>query len=70
MQGNDNIRRCGYVGAIALALVALFVWMTGNGWACAVLMFIAMALIAVVERIAERSLRDQVPRLEAGPSCR
>ena len=70
MQSNDDsIRRAGYVVALALCLIAMFVLMTGNGWTAAGLVLAAMAVIAVVERITELRLRDSAPPLGAPEGC-
>jgi predicted lipid-binding transport protein (Tim44 family) len=61
MQGTDGIRRNGYVVALVLGLIAMFVMMTGSGWTATVLVLAAMAVIGVVEHIAERQQRGRRP---------
>jgi hypothetical protein len=68
MPWTDSIRRNGYVVALVLGLIAMFALMTGSGWTAATLVLAAMALIGVVERVAEtqqRHFHRRAPRLEA-----
>jgi len=65
MQETDGIRRNGYVVALALGLVALFVLMTGSGWKAAALVLAAMALITIVEHVAAAQQRGSVRRISA-----
>jgi amino acid permease len=52
MQGTDGIRRNGYVVALAVGLIALFVLMTGSGWKATAFVVAAMVLITIVEHVA------------------
>ncbi len=59
MQETDGIRRNGYVVALVLGLIAMFVLMLGNGWAATIIGLAAVAVVAVVERIAEQQRRGR-----------
>ena len=58
MQATDGIRRSGYVVALALGLIAAFALMMGDDWTAVAIAGGAMALIGVVERIAEAQQRN------------
>jgi len=57
MQATDGVRRSGYVVALVLGLIAAFALMTGADWPALALVGAAMALIGIVERIAEAQQR-------------
>jgi uncharacterized membrane protein YjjP (DUF1212 family) len=59
MQATDSIRRNGYVVALVLGLVAMFVLMLGNGWTATLIGLVAAGVVAVVERVAETQRRDR-----------
>ncbi len=48
MQETDSVRRNGYVVALVLGLIAMFVLMLGNGWTATLLGLAAVAVVAVV----------------------
>ncbi len=58
MPATDSVRRNGYVIAIAIALVATFMLLAGSGWTASLLALGAIAIIGVVERIAEIQQRQ------------
>jgi hypothetical protein len=68
MQQTDSIRRNGYAVALVLSLFAMFALLSGAGWTAVALLLAGMAVIAVVERIAELQQRDPL-YLEAGHRC-
>ncbi len=59
MHPTDSIRNSGYVVALVFGLIAMFALMTGNGWTAAGSLLVAVAMIALVERITELKLRSR-----------